>query len=78
MPAPSHLIFTGQMFFLMPNQQCQSSEGSSATGTSQSFFLLQFSDAKYNDKNNRRISDTQVGIVLLALFSAKIAGLSLV
>jgi len=26
-PAPHHLIFSGQMFFLMPNQQCQSTEG---------------------------------------------------
>jgi len=28
-PTPHHLIFTGQMLFLTPNQQCQSSiEGS--------------------------------------------------
>ena len=28
-PAPHHSIFTGQMLFLMPNQQCQSSKDSS-------------------------------------------------
>ena len=27
MPAPRHSYFTGQMLFLMPNQQCQSTEG---------------------------------------------------
>ena len=27
MPAPDYLIFTGQMLFLTPNQQCQSTEG---------------------------------------------------
>jgi len=26
-PAPYHSIFTGRMLFLMPNQQCQSTEG---------------------------------------------------
>ena len=26
-PTPHHSIFTGQMLFLMPNQQCQSTEG---------------------------------------------------
>jgi len=26
-PAPHHSIFTGQMLFLMSNQQCQSTEG---------------------------------------------------
>jgi len=26
-PAPHHSIFTGQMLFLTPNQQCQSTEG---------------------------------------------------
>jgi len=25
-PTPNHSIFTGQMLFLMPNQQCQSTE----------------------------------------------------
>jgi len=25
-PKPHHSIFTGQMLFLMPNQQCQSTE----------------------------------------------------
>ena len=29
MPAPHHSVFTGRMPFLPPNQQCQSSEGSS-------------------------------------------------
>jgi len=28
-PTPYHSIFTGQVLFLMPNQQCQSTEGSS-------------------------------------------------
>jgi len=27
MPAPHHSVFTGQMPFLLPNQQCQSTEG---------------------------------------------------
>jgi len=27
MPVPHHLFFTGRMLFLMPNQQCQSTEG---------------------------------------------------
>jgi len=27
MPVPHHSIFTGQMLFLTPNQQCQSTEG---------------------------------------------------
>jgi len=27
-PTPLHSIFTGQMLFVMPNQQCQSTEGS--------------------------------------------------
>jgi len=27
-PTPHHSIFTGQMLFLTPNQQCQSTEGS--------------------------------------------------
>jgi len=27
MPTPYHSIFTGRMLFLMPNQQCQSTEG---------------------------------------------------
>jgi len=26
-PAPHHSIFTGQILFLSPNQQCQSTEG---------------------------------------------------
>jgi len=26
-PTPRHSIFTGRMLFLMPNQQCQSTEG---------------------------------------------------
>jgi len=26
-PTPHHSIFTGRMLFLMPNQQCQSNEG---------------------------------------------------
>jgi len=26
-PSPHHSIFTGRMLFLMPNQQCQSTEG---------------------------------------------------
>jgi len=26
-PTPHHLIFTDQMLFLMPNQQCQSTDG---------------------------------------------------
>jgi len=26
-PTPHHSIFTGRMLFLMPNQQCQSTEG---------------------------------------------------
>jgi len=26
-PTPRHLIFTGWMLFLMPNQQCQSTDG---------------------------------------------------
>jgi len=26
-PTPHHWIFTGQMLFLTPNQQCQSTEG---------------------------------------------------
>jgi len=26
MPAPHHLFFTGQMLFLMPNQQCKTTE----------------------------------------------------
>jgi len=26
-PTPHHSIFKGQMLFLMPNQQCQSTEG---------------------------------------------------
>ena len=26
-PTPHHSIFTGQMLFLMPNQQCQSTGG---------------------------------------------------
>ena len=29
-PTPHHSIFTGQMLFLMPNQQCQSTEGTYA------------------------------------------------
>jgi len=29
MPVPHHSIFTGWMLFLTPNQQCQSTEGSS-------------------------------------------------
>jgi len=32
-PTPHHLIFTGRMLFLMPNQQCQSTEGTSTEGT---------------------------------------------
>jgi len=28
-PTPHHSIFTGRMLFLMPNQQCQSTEGKS-------------------------------------------------
>jgi len=28
-PIPHHSIFTGRMLFLMPNQQCQSTEGKS-------------------------------------------------
>jgi len=31
MPAPHHLIFTGQMLFLMPRQNCRSTEGTSMT-----------------------------------------------
>jgi len=27
-PTPHHSMFTGQMLFLTPNQQCQSTEGS--------------------------------------------------
>jgi len=26
-PTPHHSIFTGRMLFLMPNEQCRSSEG---------------------------------------------------
>ena len=33
-PTPHHKIFTGQMLFLMPNQQCQSTEGNSIGVTS--------------------------------------------
>jgi len=29
-PTPHHSIFTDRMLFLMPNQQCQSTEGNSA------------------------------------------------
>ena len=29
-PHPHHSIFTGQMLFLTPNQQCQSTEGNSS------------------------------------------------
>ena len=29
-PVPHHSIFTGRMLFLMPNQQCQSTEGITA------------------------------------------------
>ena len=32
-PTPHHSIFTGQMLFLTPNQQCQSTEGSAASVT---------------------------------------------
>jgi len=31
MPAPHHSIFTGRMFFLTPNQQCQCTDGSEAS-----------------------------------------------
>jgi len=31
MPTPHHLIFTGRMLFLTPNQQCQSTEGTEGT-----------------------------------------------
>jgi len=31
MPAPHRLVFTGQMPFLPPNQQCQSTEGLTIT-----------------------------------------------
>ena len=30
-PTPHHTIFTGQMLFLTPNQQCQSTEGNFCT-----------------------------------------------
>jgi len=33
MPVPHHTVFTGQMPFLPPNQQYQSTEGSSTEGT---------------------------------------------
>jgi len=32
-PAPHHSIFTGWMLFMMPNQQCQSTEGMTHTST---------------------------------------------
>jgi len=35
-PTPYHLIFTCQMLFLMPNQQCQSSEGIGMSGSTKS------------------------------------------
>jgi len=31
-PTPHHSIFTGRMLFLMPNRQCQSTEGTSTEG----------------------------------------------
>jgi len=31
MPAPHHLVFTGRMPFMPPNQQCQSTEGKMTT-----------------------------------------------
>jgi len=30
-PTPHDSIFTGRMFFLLPNQQCQSAEGNSTS-----------------------------------------------
>ena len=35
-PTPCHSIFTGRMLFLMPNQQCQSTEGSNNNTTTDS------------------------------------------
>jgi len=38
-PTPHHSIFTGQMLFLTPNQQCQSTKGSSSCDYEQQIFL---------------------------------------
>jgi len=32
-PTPHHSVFTGRMLFLMPNQQCQSTEGNKSKET---------------------------------------------
>jgi len=34
-PTPHHSIFTGRTLFLMPSQQCQSTEGKHGTATNQ-------------------------------------------
>jgi len=39
-PTPNHWIFTGQMLFLMPNQQCQSAGGNESNWTESFSFLM--------------------------------------
>jgi len=47
---PHRSIFIGQLLFLMPNQQCESSEGTSTEGTMQK---QKSNDKTRNQKRNR-------------------------
>jgi len=57
MPAPHHSVFTGQMPFLPPNQQCQSTEGKSTEGKVQKYestksIKIHFHVNNITDNNN--------------------------
>jgi len=40
MPAPHHSFFTGRMPFLLPNQQCQSTEDNKSKGAKGELFVI--------------------------------------